>query len=68
MITVSIIENGAGSVAVSARPAFQRPAPLPDEIELFCPVEEPLSFCYRDTRQRSRHIKQGAFIKRRHEL
>ena len=70
MMVVSIMERGAGSVAVSARPIFAEHAlhfgkGLDDLVRL---LKDFPRLCDRDARQRGGHVQQIALLQRRHEL
>ena len=67
---VSIMENGAGSVDVSARPAFPSTrshlGKLHEDAVLH--LHQLLRLGHRNARQRGGHVQQRAFVERRHEL
>ena len=69
VITVSSIDSGAGSVAVSALPAFPSTRSTSGKrlIADLLPVITPVP-SNRDSRHRGRHVQQRALVQRRHEL
>ena len=69
-MTVSIMESGAGSVEVSARPALPSTRSTSGKLheDAVLHLQQLLRFGHRDARQRGGHEEQRAFIERRHEL